>query len=233
MYKDKKILAVITARGGSKGIPGKNIKSLAGKPLIAYTIEAAKQSEYLTRTIVSTDSEEIADISKTYGADVPFLRPDELAQDQSGSIEVIQHALTTLEQKDGEVYDYVMILQPTSPLRSAADIDASIQKIVDTSADSVMSMMELVDFSIPKLKVIADDQILSLQTSEGKASSRRQDLEKVYKRNCAIYLTKVHLIKQGDLFGKISRPHIMPEERSVDINTLFDFAIAEALLQKS
>lgn len=233
MYKNKKILGVITARGGSKGIPRKNIKDLDGKPLIAYTIEVAKKSKLLTRCIVSTDDAEIADISRKYGADIPFMRPAEFAQDKSTSMEVVQHALKCLKEDDGEDYDYLMILQPTSPLRSTEDIDESIREIVDTQADSVMGMMELVDFSIKKIKKIKDDLVLPFLEDEGKESSRRQDLEKMYKRNCAIYLTRVDLIMQGDLFGKVSRPHIMPEERSVDINELMDFEIAELIIKKN
>ncbi|MCD4760919.1 acylneuraminate cytidylyltransferase family protein [bacterium] len=231
VYKDKKILGVITARGGSKGIPRKNIKDLAGKPLIAYTIEAAKASKLLTRCVVSTDDDEIAEISKQYGADIPFMRPSELAQDQSTSMEVVQHLLKTMKEDFSEEYDYLMILQPTSPLRSAEDIDQSIKKAVDTDADSVMGMMELVDFSAKKLKCIDKDEIIPWMEDEGKESSRRQDLDKVYKRNCAIYLTKTSFIEQGDLFGQVSRPHIMPEERSIDINEPIDFTVAELYLK--
>ena len=231
MYKDKKILGVITARGGSKGIPRKNIKKLAGKPLIYYTIKAAKKSKYLTRCIVSTDNKKIFNISKKLGADVPFIRPSKLAQDKSTSLEVAQHALKWLKDNNGEEYDYLMILQPTSPLRIVKDIDKSIKKIVDTKADSVMSMVKIDDFSIKKIKKIENDKIIPWMKDEGKESARRQDLGGVYKRNCAIYLTKVLLIKKGDLFGKISRPYIMPSERSIDINSLIDFIIAETYLK--
>ncbi|MCK4554420.1 acylneuraminate cytidylyltransferase family protein [Candidatus Parcubacteria bacterium] len=233
MYKDKKILGVITARGGSRGIPRKNIKPLAGKPLIAYTIEAAKKSKHLTRCIVSTDDQEIADISQRYGADIPFIRPAELAQDHSASMGVVQHALKWLKENQGEEYDYLMILQPTSPLRTAKEIDECIKKAIETNADSVMSMVELVDFSLKKLKRIENDLILPLVEDEGATSSQRQDAEKVYKRNCAIYLTRAELIMQGDLFGRISRPYIMPEERSVDINKPIDFELAEFWLKSN
>lgn len=231
MYKDKKILGVITARGGSKGIPRKNIKLLAGKPLIAYTIEATKKSKHLTRCIVSTDDQEIADISRKYGADVPFIRPAELAQDRSSSMGVVQHALKWLKENQGEEYDYLMILQPTSPLRAGKDIDECIKKIVETKADSVMSMAELVDFSLKKLKKIDNDLILPLVEDEGAASSRRQDAEKVYKRNGVVYLTRVELIMQGDLFGRVCRPYIMPGEKSIDINEPIDFKLAEFWLK--
>ncbi|MBI2047952.1 MAG: acylneuraminate cytidylyltransferase family protein [Parcubacteria group bacterium] len=231
MYKNKKILGVITARGGSKGIPRKNIKELCGKPLIAYTIEAAKGSKYLTRCIVSTDDNEIAEISKKYGADVPFMRTKELAEDKSTSMEVVQHALEELE-KIGEAYDYLMILQPTSPLRTDKDIDESIQLAIDTDADSVMSMKEVDDFSPKKMKKIKNGIIFPYFEEEGEQSSLRQNLEKAYKRNCAIYLTKTKCIQKGDLFGKISRAYIMPEERSADINNLVDFGLAEFFINR-
>jgi len=228
MYKNKKILSIITARGGSKSIPKKNIKPILGKPLIAYTIEAANQSQLLTRTILSSDNDEIITISKKYGADVPFVRPAEYAQDHSTSIEVVQHAVKWLQQNQNQTFDYIMILQPTSPLRSSNDIDESIKVIVDNDADSVMGMKKLIDFSLKKLKKIENNIILPLLENEGKTSSRRQDIEqKIYKRNCAIYLTKTELIMKGDLFGQKSLPYLMPEERSVDINSLQDLAIAE------
>ncbi len=232
MYKNKKILGIITARGGSKGIPKKNIKLLAGKPLVAYTIKAAAKSEYLTRTIVSTDNQEIADIAAEYDADVPFMRPAEYATDNATSLDVVKHAVSTLEKK-GENYDYVMILQPTSPLRTPRDIDSCIEKIVDTNADSVMSMMELQDFSIKKLKKIKDDQIFPFLEEEGAQSSMRQDLPKVFKRNCAIYLSKVSNVKNNDLFGNVSRPYMMPYERSIDINEQIDFDLAEFFIIKN
>lgn len=232
MYKNKKILGVITARGASKSIPQKNIRPLADKPLIAHTIAAALGSRYLTRAIVSTEDEEIARIAREHGAEVPFVRPKELAQDDTPHIPVVQHALGWLEENEDEQYDYVMILQPTSPLRAPEDIDACIVKIIETGADSVMSKVELLDFNIRKLKRIEDDVIFPLVEEEGPASSRRQDAPKVYKRNCAIYLTRTALVKQGDLFGTMSRPYIMPPERSIDINEPFDFELAEFLLQR-
>ncbi len=231
-YKDKKILGVITARGGSKGIPGKNIKLLAGKPLIIYTVEAAKKSKYLTRCILSSDDQGIIEVAKKYGADAPFVRPAELARDNSTSLDVVQHAVNWLKDNQKEAYDYLMILQPTSPFRTAEDSDECIKKIIDTDADSVMSMKELIAFSDKKVKRIKDDLIVPWLEDEGVWTAQRQSLGKVYKRNCAIYLTKTALIMKGDLFGKISRPYIMPEERSVDINKPIDFEVAEFWAQK-
>jgi len=233
MSKKISVLAIITARGGSKGIPRKNIKDLGGKPLIAYTIDAIKESKFLTRAILSTDDTEIAEAAKKYGLEVPFMRPKDLAQDDSTSIDVVKHAVNWLKENEGKEYDYIMILQPTSPMRTSEDIDACIKIAQETGADSVMSMKELVDMSAKKLKKIDEDRrIFPYYEDEGKQSSMRQDLEKVYKRNCAIYLTKRDVIMKGDLFGKDSRAYVMPEERSVDINKPVDFELAEFWVRK-
>lgn len=227
MYKGKKILGIITARGGSKGIPGKNIKPLNGKPLIAYTIKAAQESKLLTRAIVSTDYNDIAEVSRKYGGDVPFLRPAEIAQDKSTSIDVVKHALSWLKDNQKEEYDYVMILQPTSPLRTSEDIDECIKIAIEKDADSVMSMKELDDFSPKKLKKIENGLIRPYFEEEGAQSAQRQSLDRMYKRNCAVYLTKTEHILNNDLFGKNSYGYIMPEERSVDTNKPVDFEMAE------
>jgi len=232
MYKNKRFLGVITARGGSKGILHKNIKELGGKPLIVWTIEASKDSRYLDYFLLSTDDMEIANIAKEHGCDVPFMRPKELATDSAKSIPVVQHAINWLKENKKQEFDYVMILQPTSPLRTQEDIDSSIKKIVDKGADSVMSMKKMDDVSIAKLKVLDGDKILPLAEVENGYSKSRDELRDVYKRNCAIYLTKTDILMQGDLFGNDSRAYIMPEERSIDINTSFDFDLAEFFINK-
>lgn len=227
-----RVLGLITARGGSKGIPKKNIRPLAGRPLISYTIEAARGSRLLTRTVVSTDSEEIADVARGYGADIPFMRPTDISGDKSTSLEAAVHCLKTLEELGDAPYEYLMILQPTSPLRTSADIDAAIEIAAETPADSVMGMVELEDFSLKKLKSIRDGVIYPLFEKEGKSSAMRQEATPVYKRNAAVYLTKTELILANDLFGAVSRAYVMPWERSLDINNLTDFALAEFLLAR-
>lgn len=233
MYKNKTTLGIIPARGGSKGINRKNIKELGGRPLIAYTVEAAKGSKYLDYFVVSTDDHEIAGIARDLRAPVPFMRPVELATDQARAIPVLQHAVSWIKENQGREFDYVMMLQPTSPLRLPEDIDNSIVKIVDAGADSVFSLKKLVDFSLAKLKALDGDRILPLVEEELKESQPRSELGPViYKRNCVIYLTRTHLIMAGDMFGRDSRAYIMPEERSIDINEPFDFELAEFILQK-
>lgn len=222
-----RVLGIITARGGSKGVPRKNIRPLGGKPLIAWTIDAAKKSSLLTETIVSTDDAEIARVAEASGCRAPFLRPSELATDTAKSIPVVVHALDWLREHEGKEFDAVMILQPTSPFRTSEDIDACISKMDETGADSVMSMVKITDMSLAKLKRIEGDRILPYSIEEGTESRSRHDEPDVYKRNCAVYLTRVSCLQQNDLFGSDSRGYVMPEERSGDINTEYDFSIAE------
>ena len=164
---------------------------------------------------------------------MPFMRPVEFAQDSSTSIDTVKHAVNWFKDNEAKEYDYIMILQPTSPGRTSEDIDASIKIAEKTGADSVMSMKELVDMSAKKLKKIDESgKILPYYEDEGRVSMMRQDLAKVYKRNCAIYLTKTASIMNGDLFGADSRAYIMPEERSADINKPADFELAEFWMRK-
>jgi CMP-N,N'-diacetyllegionaminic acid synthase len=234
MVSNKKILGVITARGGSKGLPGKNIKILGGKPLIAYSIEAAKQSELITHLIVSTDYEDIAQICRAYGADVPFLRPAELATDKAGHLEVMQHAIDFMEKKLGIIFDYVVILQPTSPFRSVEDLDETLKKLIDSGADSAVSLVEMRAMEHPiKAKKLEGDKVLSycIEEIEG---TRRQDLPKAYKRSGAVYAMRRDLImKDNRLYGDFIVGHIVPQERSVDIDDELDWLKAEYMLEKS
>ena len=230
--KQKKILAIITARGGSKGIPRKNIKNLGGKPLIAYTIEVSKQSKYITNLIVSTDDQEIADICKKYGVDVPFLRPKELALDTTKHLPVLQHAVKFMEQKLGMVYDYIVILQPTSPFRVVSDIDECIEKIILTNADSALSMVEVDENHPMKMKKIVDGKILPFSDKEPEGV-RRQDLPLAYKRSGAVYVVKRDNIVEKDvLFGEDLVATVVPIERSIDIDNELDWIKAEYMLKK-
>ena len=232
MARTPTVLGIITARGGSKGIPNKNIASLHGKPLIAYTIEATKSSRLLTHTIVSTDSKEIAAIAKQYGAEVPFVRPPELSTDAALALDVLKHAIHSIKEQSGQTFDYVMMLQPTSPLRTSEDIDACIHIAQESDADSVFSMKELPDFAPQKMKVIRNGQIFPFLEEEKGQSAPRNRAEKVYKRNCAIYLTKTELVLQGDQFGKTSMAYVMPRESSIDINDSVDLELTEFWMKK-
>ncbi len=226
------VLGIITARGGSKGIPNKNIAPLHGEPLIAYTIDAAKNSKLLTRCIVSTDSYEIAAIAKKAGAEVPFLRPKDLSTDSALALDVLTHAIRWIEEQEKQTFDYVMMLQPTSPLRTGEDIDACIHIAAESDADSVFSMVELPDFAPQKIKTIEDGEIKPLLQEEQGQSDPRHKGKKAYKRNCAVYLTRTELILNDDQFGKKSLAYVMPHERSIDINEPVDLELAEFWMKK-
>jgi len=231
MINNKKILAIITARSGSKSIPKKNIVKVNGRPLIYYIIKAALSSKLLDEVIVSTDSLEIRRIAQRYKANVPFLRPKRLATDKSKSIDALIHGLKQMERINKEKYDYIICLQPTNPFLSCQDIDQSIKLAENKKADSVTSVYELIDFHPAKLKVISNGLLKDFSFRE-KEGSRRQDYPKLYKRNGGLYLIKRSVLLKNSLFGKKTVPYIMPAEKSVDINDKFDLALARLLLKK-
>lgn len=225
-----KILGVITARGGSKRIPRKNVKELCGKPLIYYTIKAAMESKLLDKVILSSDDDEIIDIGLRYGVEVPFKRPSELARDATPSIDVMIHAVNFVEKRQHFAPDIVVILEPTSPLRTAEDIDGALRMHLETDADSVVSVVKTDHWHPIRAKKIVDGVLYDycLEETEG---VRRQDLPPAYFRNGAFYSVKRDvLMDEHRLYGKVTRPYIMPPERSVDINGEIDFKLAEILI---
>ena len=225
------ILGVIPARGGSKGIPRKNLYPIAGKPLIAYTIEAALASEMLTDTIVSTDDEEIARVSREFGAEVPFMRPPELATDSAQAVPTIQHAVREMEKLRDVTFDVVVMLQPTTPLRTAGDIDACLRKLLETDADSVISVVDVGGHHPMRMKKIVDDVLVDYDT-EAIENMPRQDLPPVYLRAGSVYATRRDvLMEQNSFKGSISRPYIIPPNRAVNIDTMEDMIIAEWRIQ--
>ncbi|MCT4605053.1 MAG: acylneuraminate cytidylyltransferase family protein [Marinisporobacter sp.] len=222
----KEILAIIPARGGSKGLPGKNIKLLGHKPLIAYTIEATQRSKYIKRMIVSTDDLKIAEISKEYGAEVPFIRPAELSNDYTNTVDVVIHALNDLKEKEGYIPKLVVLLQPTSPLRNHIHIDEAIEKFLESTADSVISVCEFEHSPYWATKIV-DNRLIKLMDEKNK---RRQDYEKIYRYNGAIYIIAAKdLLENKSFFDEVA-PYIMDNEDSIDIDTLFDFKMAEMIL---
>jgi CMP-N-acetylneuraminic acid synthetase len=231
MMKEQKILAVITARGGSKGIPQKNLRLLAGKPLIAYSIQAALQSKTLNKIIVSTDDKTIADLSKQYGAEVPFLRPKHLATDTATGLSVLQHAVSYLAEKEGYVADIIVCLQPTSPLRSAGDIDQAVTLCMNTGADSVISLCQA-EHHPYWMKRVVEGRVYPLMEEEEDKYNRRQELPPVYQLNGAICLTRRKvLLEEEKVLGEHTLAYIMPQERSIDIDTPIDLKLAELILK--
>ena len=227
----KKALAIITARGGSKSLPGKNIKILAGKPLIAWTIEAALKSKYLDRVLVSTDDKNIAAIAKKYGAEVPFLRPKKLATDKTPTVPVLLHALRWLKLNEGYKPDAVVTLQPTSPLRLTKHIDAALRLFNKTGADSVVSVCRVEHSPYWMMKVKGDR--VSPFMKDYSERKRRQDLLPVYRPNGAIYITRYDVLtKTKRILGRNTRAIVMDAESSVDIDTAMDFKLAETVLKE-
>jgi len=221
------ILGIIPARGGSKGVLRKNIRLVGGIPLIAHTINAAKGSVKLTSFVTSTEDEKIADISREYESEV-IKRPLELAGDRTPMIPVIESVLSTVESTMG-YQDYIVLLQPTTPMRSSDDIDNAISIILNTGADSVISVYQVEDHHPSRMYNIIDNRVVPYTTEP--PGSLRQELPPVYHRNGAIYAFKRSLLQEkGIIIGADTRPYIMPRERSINIDDELDLAFADFLL---
>ncbi len=230
-----RVLGLIPARGGSKGVPRKNIKPLCGKPLLAYTAEAALASRRLSRVILSTEDEEIAEAGRSYGLETPFLRPTELACDETPMLPVVQHAVRFLEDS-GERFDAVCLLQPTNPLRSADDIDACIQLLEISEADAVVTMLPVPAELNPHWVYFEEAEgWLRLSTGEATPIPRRQELPPAFHREGSVYVTRREvLMEQNSFYGARLMGYVMSAERSVNIDTPEDWQRAEELVsQKS
>lgn len=229
-----RIAAIVPARGGSKGVPRKNLREVAGKPLLAWTLETALEARHLfAAVVVSTDDPEIAEVARTYGAEAPFLRPAELAGDRAPTLPVLQHALGFLEEREGRRYDWACLLQPTAPLRAVADLEAAIALAAAGGCDSVISVNRVEAHHPILMKKIEGERLLPycLEEREG---TRRQDYQPpAYMRNGAIYLTRRDvLMERGSIWGDIIRPLVMPAERSHSIDTEIDLRLADLLLRE-
>ena len=230
-----RILAITLARGGSKSILKKNIKPIIDIPLIAYTIAEAKKSKKITRYIVSTDDEQIKSVALDYGAEVPFLRPEEFSSDTASSVSALKHAVHWAENDEGLKYDFVVELMCTNPLKTVNDIDAVIEKLILTGSDSVIAVHKLEDHHPARIKKIVDDKIVDFCVPET-SEMRRQDLKPdAYIRSGSIYaLKRDHLMVDNLRYGsKQSRPYILPPERAVNVDTEIDFLVAEKMLEKT
>lgn len=225
MYKGKRIIALILARDGSKGLPQKNIKVLSGKPLIAWSIEQALTSRYIDKVVVSTDSLKIASLARRYKAEVPFIRPKRLATDKAKSIDVILHALDFYKSKN-EIFDISILLQPTSPLRKEADIKKAIEALFVNKAKAIISVCRESHNPLWSV-VLAGDNKIGPFLGKGAEKQNRQGLPIFYRINGAIYAAYIDYLKQNKgFFGNLTYAYVMPPERSVDIDTALDFKIA-------
>lgn len=227
------ILGITLARGGSKGVPHKNIKDLCGKPLIQYTIDEVLKSKYIEEYIVSTDDQDIAQVSQSLGAEVPFIRPDKFSTDEASSVSALKHAVSFMEDRENKVYDLIVEIMCTNPLKIQKDIDNCIQKIIESDADSVIAVHELEDHHPARIKMIVKDKICDFLPEPNEA--RRQDLKpKAYIRSGSIYCMKRDYLMELNLRygGDNSRPYILPNDRAVNVDTEIDFMICEQLISQ-
>ena len=223
-----KILAIIPARGGSKGIKNKNIKNLCGHPLIAWTIMKAKKSKFIEKVIVSTDSKKIAAISKKYGASVPFIRPKKYATDKANDFVVLNHAINFLKTK-GEKFDYVLMLQPTSPLRALKDINNSIKKVLKENIDSLVSVCK-VETQHPRFiySIKNKNSLVPFLKKNDNPAMRRQDIEQLYFLDGSIYISKIKtLMKYKTFYHNKTKAYEVPKWKSLEIDDIEDLNLAK------
>jgi CMP-N,N'-diacetyllegionaminic acid synthase len=225
------ILALVVARGGSRSIPRKNLVPLAGKPLIAWTIEAARQVPATSRVVVSTDDDEIAAAARTFGAETPFSRPRELALDSTPTMPVVLHALGWLEEHEGYSPERVLLLQPTSPLRAAEDIAGAIALAAERDADSVVSVTPATHHPHLLRRITTEGWLEDLAAHP--PVDRRQDLDAVYALNGAIYLARrEHLVRHRSFYATRTHAFVMPQERSIDVDTPWDLELCDLILRR-
>ena len=229
MIDGKTVLAVIPARGGSKGIKGKNMVEVCGRPLLAWTIEQAKASNYVDRVILSSEDEEIIKTAREYDCEVPFIRPIELATDTSPTIDCIHHAMDNL----GKKYDYLVLLQVTSPLRTPQDIDNCISICHVQGVPSCISFTEADSSPYWMYEMLNSSRLVPIIKTKDRPS-RRQDAPKCYVKNGAVYVAKWGWLRKSDTFETDEiYPYIMPKERSLDIDSPFDIVILDAMMKKN
>tara|TARA_B100000989_G_scaffold299039_1_gene292359 strand:- start:8574 stop:9275 length:702 start_codon:yes stop_codon:yes gene_type:complete len=233
MYKNKKILAVIPARGGSKGVHKKNLKKINNKPIVALAGLCAKEIKEIDRIIVSTDDKEIADTALKYEIDVPFFRPIEISGDKAADLEVLAHAINEMDKIDNEKYDIIVLLQPTAPLRKSNDVLETIKILIDNNLDSVWTITKT-DLKYHPIKQIKlHNNLISYVIPEGETIPRRQDLIQTYHVNGVAYaLTRECVLNQKNRLGKKAGAHVI-DGPSVSIDTLEDFEIVQSIFDKN
>ena len=218
MYKNNSFLAIIPARGGSKGLPGKNIKELCGKPLVVWSIEAGLNSKYLDEVMVSTDDEKIAEISKKYDANVPFLRPSELASDTATTFDTVKHTIDYYKNELKKEFDYIVLLEPTSPLREVCDIDMAIEILLESKADSIVGICN-------------ENGLISGYENKDMRVLRRQDIKDVYFFEGTIYVSKTDvLLDKKTFYHDNTIGYEVPKYKSLEIDDIEDFVMVEAIM---
>ncbi|GET45279.1 acylneuraminate cytidylyltransferase family protein [Capnocytophaga felis] len=231
MYNGKRILAIIPARGGSKGLPGKNIKPLCGKPLIGWSIEQAQASKYVDEIFVSTDSREIADVAESFGVLIPFLRPKELASDTSPSSEFIIHTIEYYQKKNNN-FDYILLVEPTSPLRDTQDIDKCIEMLLNHSyAKSIVGISKIEACHPAFLVKISEEGLLKSYVNQMK-TLRRQDIDDLYFFEGSLYLSSIeYYMQEKTFYHELTLPYLMPKYKSFEVDDLLDFQIIERIME--
>jgi len=227
-----KVLGIVPARRGSKRLPRKNMQLLGSKPLVAWSIEAARGARRLDRLVVSSDDPEVLDLAARYDATLPLVRPAELAADDSPAIDYVRHAVAELEGAGQGPFDAIAILQPSSPFTASTDIDATIELLAASGADSAVSVVQL-DHAIHPLKMkVLDGNRLLPYLEEERGRMAAHELPEIYVRNCSVYVTRRASIERGLVIGDDCRGYVMPRERSLDINEELDLQFAEFLLSR-
>lgn len=227
------VLGVIPARGGSKGIPGKNVRPLAGVPLLAHTARAALASRLITEVVVTTDAPEIREVALQYGVQAPFLRPAELATDTALAIPTVQHAVLEMERRRAAAYDYVVMLQPTTPFRTSDDLDEALGRLLESDADGIISVVGVDNWHPMKMKRFAGELLVDYEKPPVE-NPPRQTLPPVFMVNGALYATRRDvLMERGTFQGDRCLGYVMPPERSVNIDSEIDFMVAEYLFARS
>lgn len=233
MYKNNNFLAIVPARGGSKGLPGKNIKELCGKPLVAWSIEAGLNSKYIDEVMVSTDDKKIAEISRQHGANVPFLRPSELASDTATTFDAVKHTIDYYKNELKKEFDYIVLLEPTSPLRENNDIDIMIEKIVDNQEefDSISSIGETHEHPSIMKQIVNKNYIVPF-CKELKVTTRRQDNEKAYFPYGVAYIAKIkNFLEEETFYTKRNTFYEIKRYQCYEIDDLYDFLAIENIMK--
>lgn len=233
MINEKSVIAIIPARGGSKGLPRKNIKELCGKPLIAWSIEAGLGSRYIDEVIVTTDSEEIAHIARAFGASVPFMRPTELASDTATSFDAIKHALDYCENELNKKFDYIVLLEPTSPLRDRNDIDMAIEQLLSNPQASALVGICKTESQNPAFLVKKNDEnFLVGYENKNMKVLRRQDISDVYFFEGSIYVSHIEtLLNEKTFYHETTLGYEVPKWKALEVDDLDDFVMIEALMK--
>jgi CMP-N-acetylneuraminic acid synthetase len=225
-------LGIIPARGGSKRLPRKNVRLLGGKPLVAWAIEAAQGARRLARLVVSSDDREVLDVARSYESRLALVRPAEISGDEAPAIDYVRHALAELEGAGQGPFDAIVILQPSSPFTLSADIDATVDLLASSGADSAVSVMQLDHAIHPfKMKVLDGNRLLPfLEEERGRMAAH--ELPEIYVRNCSVYATRRKSVERAQVIGDDCRGYVMPRERSLDINEELDLLFAEFVLSR-